>query len=156
MAYNYNMAESTELKHLSWDEVTECCKSILDQLKSEGIVIDTILGIARGGMVPATIMSYSLEKPQMEMLGVRTREVESTEFYGHSNLFGNVLVVDDINDSGRTFKEVSEYLAQHFERGELGEIYYSACVRRQSSQWQDGYYGIEHEGDAWYVFPWDK
>ena len=141
---------------LSWSDISLYCDVILNQLKEDNIEIDSILGVARGGMVPATILSYSLNNPYMEMLGVRTREVDDPQFYGNPTLFGNVLVIDDINDSGLTFEVVSKYIDHHFDRGEVKNVYYSACVKRSSSKWNKGYYGIEHEGSDWFVFPWDK
>ena len=145
-----------KLNNLSWQDINSFCNSILRQLKAENIEIDSILGIARGGMVPATILSYGLSNPYMEMLGVRTRDVDDPQFYGSPSLFGNVLVIDDINDSGLTFDVVSKYIDNHFDRGEIKNIYYSACVRRTSSKWEDGFYGMEFEGSDWFVFPWDK
>jgi len=149
------MASKT-FKNISWDDISNLVGDILLKIKSENIKIDSILGIARGGMIPASIISYQLENNYLEMLGVRTRDVNNTQFYGDPSLFGNVLVVDDINDSGKTFEEVSKYLEYHFDRGEIKNIYYSACIQRSSSKWKKGFYGSTYNSKAWYVFPWDK
>ena len=147
---------SKNLKNISWSDISSFNDNILTHIKDKNIKIDSILGIARGGMIPATMISYQLETPYLDMLGVRTRDVEETQYYGNPSLAGNVLVVDDINDSGLTFDVVSKYLNYHYDRGEIKEIYYSACIKRQTSKFTKGFYGAEYEGDAWYVFPWDK
>tara|TARA_R110002012_G_scaffold305331_1_gene509418 strand:+ start:209 stop:655 length:447 start_codon:yes stop_codon:yes gene_type:complete len=145
-----------DYKKLDWSDIHSFNDSILKQLNENNIKIDSILGIARGGMIPAAMISYQLDCHYLEMLGVRTRDVENTQFYGNPTLFGNVLVVDDINDSGKTFDEVKKYLDYHFDRGEIKNIYFSAGIKRSSSEFNKGFYGVEYEGDAWYVFPWDK
>jgi hypoxanthine phosphoribosyltransferase len=150
------MTLAKELSHVSWQDIHSYNDNILTQLKDNNIVIDSILGVARGGMIPATMLAYQLETPYLDMLGVRTRDVDNTQFYGNPNMFGNVLVVDDINDSGKTFNEIKKYLDLHFDRGEIKNVYYCACIKRASTEFETGFYGVEFEGDNWYVFPWDK
>jgi hypoxanthine phosphoribosyltransferase len=74
---------------------------------------DYIVGITRGGLVPAVMMSHWLNIP-MESLKVQLRDniengVESNLWMAE-DAFGydmeapkNILIVDDINDSGATF-----------------------------------------------------
>jgi hypoxanthine phosphoribosyltransferase len=150
------MTFSKNYSKVSWADIHSFNDSILRQLKADNIKIDSILGIARGGMIPATMLSYQLETPYLDMLGVRTRDVDDTQFYGNPNLVGNVLIVDDINDSGKTFNEVNKYLHLHFDRGEVKNIYYCACIKRTGTKFETGFHGAEFEGDNWYVFPWDK
>ena len=150
------MTFSKNYSKVSWADIHSFNDSILRQLKADNIKIDSILGIARGGMIPATMLSYKLETPYLDMLGVRTRDVDDTQFYGNPNLVGNVLIVDDINDSGKTFNEVNKYLHLHFDRGEVKNVYYCACIKRTGTKFETGFYGVEFEGDNWYVFPWDK
>ena len=150
------MTFTKDYSKVSWSDIKSFNNNIIRQLKANDIKIDSILGIARGGMIPATMLSYQLETPYLDMLGVRTRDVDNTQFYGNPNMFGNILVVDDINDSGKTFTEVNNYLQHHFDRGEIKNIYYCACIKRTGTKFKQGFYGAEFEGDQWYVFPWDK
>ena len=150
------MAFAKDYSNVSWQDIHSYNNSILRKLKADNIKIDTILGVARGGMIPATMLAYQLETPYLDMLGVRTRDVEETQFYGNPNMYGNVLVVDDINDSGKTFNEINKYLHLHFDRGEIKNVYYCACIKRTGTKFETGFYGAEFEGDNWYVFPWDK
>jgi hypoxanthine phosphoribosyltransferase len=74
---------------------------------------DYIVGITRGGLVPAVMMSHWMDIP-MESLKVQLRDniengVESNLWMAE-DAFGydmeapkNILIVDDINDSGATF-----------------------------------------------------
>lgn len=138
---------------ITWDTIDLYIDNIVEQIKDKKI--DTVLGIARGGTIPATILAYRLDNNNLQQLGVRTRDVDITQFYGNPVLFGNVLVVDDINDSGRTFTEVAKYLDYHFDRGEINDVIFSACSKRHNSTWPDGVYGSIIENDDWLVYPWD-
>ena len=75
-------------KIITWDIIDQYVDNIIDQIKDKKI--DTILGLARGGMIPATILAYRLGNSNLQQLGVRTRDVEATQFYGNPVLFGNV------------------------------------------------------------------
>lgn len=138
---------------VTWDTIDLYVDNILEQIKDKKI--DTVLGLARGGMIPATILAYRLGNNNLQQLGVRTRGVEATQFYGNPVLFGNVLVVDDINDSGRTFIEAAKYLDYHFDRGEINDVIFSACSKRYNTKWSKGIYGSIIENDDWLVYPWE-
>tara|TARA_R110002050_G_scaffold126390_2_gene247143 strand:+ start:858 stop:1289 length:432 start_codon:yes stop_codon:yes gene_type:complete len=138
---------------IDWNTIDIYVDSIIEQIRDKKI--DTVLGLARGGMIPATILAYRLGNNNLQQLGVRTRDVEATQFYGNPALFGNVLVVDDINDSGKTFAEASKYLDYHFDRGEINDVIFSACSRRYNSKWVKGIYGSIIENDDWLVYPWE-
>mgnify|MGYP003626913031 FL=1 len=138
---------------IDWNTIDLYVDSIIEQIRDKKI--DTVLGLARGGMIPATILAYRLGNNNLQQLGVRTRDVEATQFYGNPALFGNVLVVDDINDSGKTFAEASKYLDYHFDRGEINDVIFSACSRRYNSKWERGIYGSIIENDDWLVYPWE-
>lgn len=116
---------------------------------------DTILGLARGGMIPATVLSYKLECNNLQQLGVRTRDVESIQYYGSPNLTGHVLIVDDINDSGLTFSSVDDYIKHHFDHNEIKSVTYCSLYQRYNSKFKTGVYGEVIENDDWLVFPWD-
>lgn len=138
---------------VTWDTIDVYVDKIIEQIK--GKQVDTILGLARGGMIPATILAYRLDNNNLQQLGVRTRDVETTQFYGNPVLFGNVLVVDDINDSGKTFIEVAKYLDYHFDRGEISDVTFCACSKRYNTKWENGIYGSIIENDDWLVYPWE-
>ena len=147
------MSIEKKLKSVTWNDIDEHVDNILKQIK--GKKIDTILGLARCGVVPETMLEYRLDNNNLQQLGVRTRDVETTQFYGNPVLFGNILVVDDINDSGKTFYEVSKYLDYHFDRGEINEVIFSACSKRYNTKWSDGVYGTIIKDDEWLVYPWE-
>ena len=89
-----------------WDTIDDLVEQIAN--KSSSFKPTHIVGIARGGLIPAVILSHSLNLP-MELLGVTFRDNKATH---HTKLKpikdANYLIVDDINDSGTTFSVVSQ------------------------------------------------
>ena len=147
------MSDTQDKEYLSWENIDQSIEGILKELPIEKF--DTILGLARGGMIPATILAYKTECHNLQQLGVRTRDVDNIQYYGSPQLVGNVLIVDDINDSGLTFSSVKEYIQYHFDHDEIKTISYASLVRRSSTTFNEDITGLVADNDSWYVFPWD-
>lgn len=139
--------------HIDWKDIDQSIEGILKELPMERF--DTILGLARGGMIPATILAYKTKCHNLQQLGVRTRDVDNIQYYGAPTLAGNVLIVDDINDSGLTFASVKDYVRHHFDHDEIKTITYASLIRRSSSSFSEDNTGLVADNDSWYVFPWD-
>jgi hypoxanthine phosphoribosyltransferase len=140
-------------RYLDWRDIDHIISDTTRDLKR--VRYDTVLGLARGGMVPATILSYRLNCHNLQQLGVRTRDVKSIQYYGQPILTGHILVVDDINDSGLTFSSVDNYIRYHFDHNEIKSITYYSLYQRYNTKFKTGVYGEEIENDDWLVFPWD-
>ena len=69
---------------LSWADVQELVDKLCKKINSELPNIDSVYGIPRGGLIPATLISHKLNLPYV------------------SKITSNTLVVDDICDSGVT------------------------------------------------------
>ena len=111
--------------YVSWQDVESHTQEILRQLHQDSWRPDYIVGITRGGLVPANLMSQYLDVP-MHTLKVSLRD--DAENGCESNLwmaedaFGylehdpmasgdgrkNILIVDDINDSGATLNWIRQ------------------------------------------------
>lgn len=122
---------------------------------------DVIVGILRGGAIPAVQLSHMLDKP-VYTFAFSTRDkkiVEEESFDKLMEIFSNghkVLFIDDINDSGKTFMQILTYLARH----NIGEKHYklASLVYNKNSQIQSDYYGmvIEKIDDSpWVQFWWE-
>tara|TARA_A100000172_G_scaffold47064_5_gene29245 strand:+ start:318 stop:755 length:438 start_codon:yes stop_codon:yes gene_type:complete len=140
-------------KYLKWQDIDNQINNIINSLTS--VRFDTVLGLARGGMIPGTILSYKLKCPNLQQLGVRTRDVESIQYYNNPLLTGNVLIVDDINDSGLTFSSVDNYIRYHFDHNEIKSMTYCSLYQRYNTKFKRGVTGDVVENDDWLVFPWD-
>ena len=120
--------------YYSWSDVEKMCVSIVNQMYKENWKPDYIVGITRGGNVPATIIS-NMTGIRCESFKVSLRDGESgktgdsmtwmaSDAYGYDDegsynaemgQFKNnpeqerkILIVDDINDTGATFNWIIE------------------------------------------------
>jgi len=117
---------------------------------------DYIIGVGRGGLIPATMLAYKLNKKVISFgVATYTGVVRDDAFvvYQRPELLlkgGKYLVVDDICDSGNTFKIFKQIFDTEANKFEFASLF----VRDSSAQYVD-YYGISIANDAWLDFPWE-
>ena len=94
----------------TWQDVEGQTQEILRQIHASDWRPDYVIGLTRGGLVPANLISQYLDC-RMETLKVSLRdggECESNlwmaeDAFGHMRETPkNILIVDDINDTGAT------------------------------------------------------
>ena len=102
--------------HYSWQQVEGAVLDIARQMQIDNWRPDYVVGITRGGLVPATMISQYLNCP-MNTLKVSLRDSNpesesnlwmSEDAYGYDNPQKNILIIDDINDSGATLNWIRQ------------------------------------------------
>jgi len=146
--------------------VTTICRDILlDEWRP-----DYIVGIGRGGLLPAVMISHYLNVP-MQSLDVSLRDgggcVSNLGMAEDAYEGKNILIVDDINDQGSTINWImNDWPSGCFPDDERWEKIWSNNVRfavivdNLSSQCSIGmnYWGMEvnkAEEDVWIEFPYE-
>ena len=116
--------------YLNWDDINKYVDEAINVLQWDKI--NYIYGIPRGGLIIATLLSYKINKPLLTDICML-------------NDCSDVLLVDDIADSGKTLKE---YMSGR----EFAQIY-TICYKEKSiiQPW----YNLEVEENDWIVFPWE-
>ena len=103
---------------------------IEDQLVHSNWMPNVILGINRGGCIPGVYLSHRL-KPPHEVIDVRLRDHSvKPNFAVLEKAFAfqkKILIIDDINDTGDTFK----YIEDNFGKGD-GRIKFAALIHNLS------------------------
>jgi hypoxanthine phosphoribosyltransferase len=98
-------------------EFQGCVHSILQQMAQEKWTPDYIVGITRGGLNPAVLLSQYLDVP-LNTLKISLRDADDNgtesnlwmaeDAFGYEKTPTNILVVDDINDTGATINWLME------------------------------------------------
>ena len=130
---------------------------IEDQLVHSNWMPDLIISINRGGCIPGVYLSHRMKKPH-EVVDIRLRDHQTKpnlsvleKAYAFQK---KILIIDDINDTGQTFK----YIEDNFGKGK-GRIKFAAMVNNVPSTTKVDYYGYEINKDevpTWIVFPWEE
>jgi len=149
-------------KIYTWLDVEKMCSQLLVQLYNSNWRPDYIVGITRGGNVPATILS-NMTGIRCEAVKVALRDGETGKtgdsiawMADDASMGKNILVVDDINDTGATF----EWLSKDWGLNGGDNVRFATLTENLSSEF-DGvdYYCDEvnkAEEDVWLVYPWEN
>lgn len=140
--------------------------NIIRHLQKENIQIKAVVGIVRGGLTPAVMLSHYFDVP-LYTIDYSLRDRNDAQEFGpdDSNMLsqahlqtekgGHVLVVDDINDSGDTLTAIKDFVdGEYFSKTFL----YATLLEKCTSRFDCDYYGellIDAACDDWIVFPWE-
>jgi uncharacterized protein len=147
---------------LTWGDFEFDCNAMIFDIKRGNKTYDHIVGIGRGGLVPAVICSHKLGVPLFP-INWQTRDGTNDAFivaiFGANALlndWSSILIVDDINDSGRTMQEVSNEFKKVLKPSDRPVNIEIATVYQKSSTVQaSDYIGRMVGIDEWIVFPWE-
>ena len=172
--------------YYSWQDIERQCQSIVNQLAQDQWLPDYIVGITRGGNIPATIISHMLNT-RCEALKVSLRDSDSeseSNSWMAEDAFGyvhekdyqsrwdvslrkNILIVDDINDTGKTLEWIKNDWEsscfkneQHAWKSVWGNtVRFAVLTNNAASDFVDElYYATEinkMEEPSWIVYPWE-
>ena len=119
---------------------------------------DAIIGVARGGMIPATRLAYLLNKPLYccSIKSYTDKEqdaIELLQFPLITKSLKNVLIVDDINDTGNTF----QYIDNMFKKYVSGCKYdFLSLFKKPGTLFPNADYCEESPNNTWLIFPWES
>lgn len=156
--------------YVNWSDVERQTQEIIRQMYLDKFHPDWVVGITRGGLTPATLISQYLQVP-MNTLRINLRDhahCESGSWMAQAAAEGHrMLIVDDINDSGATMN----WLIQDWQNSAVPTtlawqdiwnhtVKIAVLYDNQSSDCEvDMDYAAEHinklEQPQWIVFPWE-
>ena len=128
---------------LSWDEILTFVENAGSHVD---FAPDVVMGLMKGGVIPGLLMSKFLDC-KFDIISIFDSPwLMFTKLIGYKN----ILFMDDINDSGETMSSIVDMMKnQPFEFG------VGALIRRKSSIYHYGTYGVIVDHDDWFDFPWE-
>jgi xanthine phosphoribosyltransferase len=143
--------------HVSWDQMHRDARALawrLDGKGPENGAWKAVVGITRGGLVPAMIVARELDIRKVDTISVKsyshqTQGEAQVIKSPQADLMGDgtgILIVDDLVDSGRTLEVVRKlYPNAHF----------ATVYAKPSGKPMVDSYITEVSQDTWIFFPWD-
>lgn len=159
---------------VSWSQAENHVLEIIRQISSSRWQPEYVVGITRGGLIPATLISHWLEC-KMYTLDVSLRDGDGGESnlwmaedaFGYQAPAKNILIVDDINDSGSTMNWIVEDWQKSCLPGDdrwdhvwNGNVRFATLYDKLSSKFTHkvDYAAEEISSDRdneWIYFPWE-
>ena len=148
-------------KDISYLAIQALTKQLADKIKDSDNDFDCIVGIARGGSVPATMLSYQLEIPEVRHIQLSSYteqqrgdvwmdELDNNIIEYIKLTYSHVLIVDDLSDSGQSFS----FLTSKFQCNGIPHKT-AALYLKTGSKFQPDFYSAELPQDLWLNFPWE-
>ena len=145
----------TEFRYIGWAEYGDLTEALAEKVHSSGKAFDLVIGIARGGIPVAmvvsdrlgvkidtiTVKSYSdiAERDSIRILSTLTEDIKGTR----------VLLVDDLVDQGDTIIGVKEFLSKKGAK----EVETAVLFKKPWSKTHPDYFYETTE--EWIVFPFE-
>ncbi|MFZ7136849.1 MAG: phosphoribosyltransferase [archaeon] len=155
---NKILLKDLQLKVLSWNQIYGSLIELATLIKNSNFLPDSIIGVSRGGWVPARIFSDLLENSNLYSVATKfytgvnetKQEPTITQELSGSVDHKKVLLVDDLVDSGKSLQLVISYL-----HSKGASAVKTATLYRKPWSVVVPDYCFE-ETKAWVVFPWDQ
>jgi len=143
---------------LDWNEIYDGCMELADQIKKNGFNPEIIVGVARGGWIPARILSDLLGNTFVASIKVEfykgvaetAKKPVVSQQVSTSVAGKRVLVVDDVADTGESLVTVRHNLLS---RG-ASEVKIATLHYKPKSILRPDFY--VRETSAWIVYPHER
>jgi hypoxanthine phosphoribosyltransferase len=148
----------------SYDQIHQIVKEMAQNI-SKNCKVDLIISIATGGWIPArilrTFLPYSSDLP-LPLFSIGIVNYDSKDRLLSETLIvqrlpekldlqdKNVLIVDEVADSGGTFLKAVEYIKSLQPKN----LYTGVLHLKEQSSFKPDFVG-EFAGNNWIVYPWD-
>ena len=142
---------------LTWEDVYNLTLRLSERVVESGFKPDVVVGIARGGWIPARVLSDvlyadSLQNIRIEYysdVGQKGREPKITQPITGSMEGKSILLVDEVADTGDSLYHAIE----HVQDLGAGEVKTAVLHWKPWSRVKPDFYMVQTE--RWTVYPWE-
>jgi len=155
--YLVSLMEQPNYRFVTWQEIENASLSIYAKMLQNNYKPQSIIGLLRGGIVPARIFSdffdilldfFALDIKLYTGINERNDEPSIKSFCGDVK-DTKILIIDDIWDSGKTMEGVLNYLGDE-------DITTATLFWKETAKGRPTYYAETVKENTWIVFPWEN
>jgi len=122
---------------------------------------DFIVGISRGGLIPAVMLSHMFKVPMIPIVWA-TRDFIDMDHERVNQVQDlvrkdgkNVLIVDDICDTGKTFSSFQDNLMEEQIAGFAQGVEFASLYVRYTADFYPDHCAVEVPDESWVIFPFE-
>lgn len=152
------MTETMPCTLITWEEVYRLCRELARRLRADDVPIDMIVTIARGGYIPGRLLSDMLGIADLTAFkiehyqGAQKQQEAFVKYPLNADITGrNVLLLDDVCDSGDTFVVAVEHLRA---AGACKSLRTAVMQIKTVSDFVPEYYAETLSEWRWIIYPW--
>lgn len=143
---------------ITWNAVYRLSRILAGKIREAGFRPDVIVAIARGGYVPARILCDLLDvgaltgfRIEHYTAGAHKEQAALLRYPLSADLRGlNVLVVDDVSDTGDTL----ELALQHVAARGAAAVKVAVLHHKTVSSFRPDFFGAKVTKWRWIIYPW--
>jgi len=127
------MEQNFRKRFIGWRDVEDAVERLSINITNSNIEIAAVGGLPRGGLIPAVMLSHKMNIPFVSQANI-------------AGVTGNILIVDDICDSGKTLK-----------RFKYEENVYTATLHyKTSAEYEPHFWWRLAQLNEWINYPWER
>ena len=144
--------------NLTWADVEQGVNIIINRIGNKKY--DYVIGIANGGLIPATLIAKRLKLKTMSvgLEAYENKDFKNVTLWSEINKrvyilqqHGLCLLVDDISDSGKSFN----YIKNAYLKNEEILCDTASLVVKPKTSFMPDYFAMNVHTDTWVKFPWE-
>lgn len=137
---------------VSWNEIHVLSKVLCKSLRESQKSWNRCVAVTRGGMIPACLVARELDIRVIDTISVQSYDHQLQSAAKVLNMPENIgtgencLIVDDLSDTGNTFKALRDLLP---------DATYACLHVKPMGKPQTDFYATEVTQDTWIYLPWE-
>lgn len=145
--------------YVTWDDLQKHLQEITRQISVSQWKPEVILAPSRGGLSVGVMLSHYFEVAFFPFV-LQTRDGNVEDLSVLEDLLSkykdkNVLIIDDINDTGKTLEKIHNTVKKCLHK----DVRYATIFEKMSSKFGNVNYTareLGHDQDFWIVFPYEE
>jgi len=127
------MEQNLNKRFIQWRDIEDAIERLAINITNSQYEIAAVGGLPRGGLIPAVMLSHKLNIPFVSQANIK-------------QINGNILIIDDICDSGKTLKRFK------FEEN----VYTAALHYKTTAEYEPHFWWRLAPLNEWVCYPWEN